>query len=120
MATATRQRHTSQPIARCWDIAKDMDDNQKLELIEMLAESMKPKAGRRQEAEGEDCSPKPYTMDEVNAMLDAAEAEMAAGYGIPDEEVWRELEEEFAKTDAEEDNGQHTAAHREAYQPEAI
>ena len=120
MATATRQRHTSQPIARCWDIAKDMDDNQKLELIEMLAESMKPKAGRRQEAEGEDDSPKPYTMDEVNAMLDAAEAEMAAGYGIPDEEVWRELEEEFAKTDAEEDNGRHTAAHREAYQQESI
>ena len=94
MATATRQRHTSQPIARCWDIAKDMDDNQKLELIEMLAESMKPKAGKR--------------------------AEMAAGYGIPDEEVWRELEEEFAKTDAEEDNGRHTAAHREAYQQESI
>ena len=36
---------------------------------------------------------KRYTMEEINAMLDEAEAEIAAGEGIPDEEVWDELEE---------------------------
>jgi len=46
---------------------------------------------------------RPYTMEEVNAMLDEAEADFEAGIGIPDEEVWRELEEEFARMDAEED-----------------
>lgn len=46
---------------------------------------------------------KPYTMEEINAMLDRAEADFEAGKGIPDEEVWRELEEEFARMDAEED-----------------
>lgn len=34
-------------------------------------------------------------MDEINTMLDEAEADFAAGKGIPDEEVWRELEDEF-------------------------
>jgi hypothetical protein len=36
-------------------------------------------------------------------MLDEAEANIAAGKVIDDEEVWRELEEEFAREDAEED-----------------
>ena len=34
-------------------------------------------------------------MDEINTMLDEAEADFAAGKGILDEEVWRELEDEF-------------------------
>ncbi|MBR0201839.1 MAG: hypothetical protein IJQ44_05180 [Bacteroidaceae bacterium] len=40
-----------------------------------------------------------YTKEELNAMLDEAEAEIAAGKGIPSEEVWRE--EEFADMDKE-------------------
>jgi hypothetical protein len=46
---------------------------------------------------------KPYTMDEVNAMLDVAEADFEAGIGIPDEEAWRELDEETARWEAEEE-----------------
>ena len=51
----------------------------------------------------EDHSLKPYTKEEINSMLDEAEANIAAGNVIDDEEVWRELEEEFAREDAEED-----------------
>jgi hypothetical protein len=40
---------------------------------------------------------RPYTMQEINAMLDEAEADFAAGKGIPDEEVWREWDEELAR-----------------------
>ena len=47
-------------------------------------------------------------MEEVNAILDAAEANFEAGLGIPGEDVFRELEEEFAREDAEEDT--HTSA----------
>ena len=43
-----------------------------------------------------------YTMDEVNAMLDEAEANIAAGRGIPDEEAWDDLEEELAMLEQEE------------------
>ena len=59
-------------------------------------------------------------MEETNAMLDAAEAEMAAGYGIPDEEVWRELEEELAEIEAKEEDEQHIISHTKDYQLETI
>lgn len=45
----------------------------------------------------EDSELKPYTMEEINAMLDEAEANFAAGKGIPDEEAWDEWEEVFAR-----------------------
>lgn len=46
---------------------------------------------------------KPYTMEEINAMLDRAEADFEAGKGIPDEEVMREMDEEIARWEAEEE-----------------
>lgn len=46
---------------------------------------------------------KPYTMDEINAMLDEAEADFAAGKGIPHEVVMREWDEEIARWEAEEE-----------------
>ena len=49
----------------------------------------------------EEQPPKPYTMEEINAMLDAAEAEIAAGKGIPDEEMWDELDEELSREEKE-------------------
>ena len=45
---------------------------------------------------------RPYTMEEVNAMLDEAEAEIAAGLGTPHEEVMREWDEEIARMEQEE------------------
>lgn len=38
---------------------------------------------------------KRHTKAELNAILDEAEAEIAAGGGIPDEEAWDDLEEEI-------------------------
>lgn len=38
---------------------------------------------------------RPYTMEELNAMLDAAEADIAAGRVIDDEDAWDELDKEF-------------------------
>ena len=45
---------------------------------------------------------KPYTMEEINAMIDEAEAEIAAGKGTPHEEVMREWDEEIARMEQEE------------------
>ena len=39
---------------------------------------------------------KPYTMEELNAMLDVAEADIAAGRVIDDEDAWDELDETLA------------------------
>ena len=40
---------------------------------------------------------KPYTMEEINAMLDAAEADIAAGRTIPHEESMRQARERIAR-----------------------
>lgn len=44
-----------------------------------------------------------YTMEEVNALLDEAEAEIAAGLGTPHEEVMRRWYEEIALEEQKED-----------------
>ena len=45
---------------------------------------------------------KPYTMEELNIMLDAAEADIAAGKGTPHEEVMHEWDEEIVRLELEE------------------
>ena len=71
-----------------------LDDSQKLELITLLAESVTPKTTQP--------PMKRFTMDDINAMLDEAEADFAAGKGIPDEEVWRKWDEELARDEQRE------------------
>ena len=103
MATTTARRRTAQPIARVWKLAKDLNYSEKLELVTMLIDSVKPKNAddltMEEMLEGYPYGRR-YTKAEINAMLDEAEAEIAAGKGTPDEEVWKELEEEFARESA--------------------
>lgn len=40
-----------------------------------------------------------FTKEEINQMLDEAERDYAEGKCIPDEEVWREFDEEFGPFD---------------------
>ena len=40
---------------------------------------------------------KPYTMEEINARIDQSLRDSAAGLGQESEEMFRELEEEFAR-----------------------
>ena len=49
----------------------------------------------------DELSKKPYTMEDINTMLDEAEKNIAAGNTIPSEQVWLELEEEFARMDGQ-------------------
>ena len=44
---------------------------------------------------------KPYTVEELNARIDQAERESAAGLGQDSEEMFRELEEEFTREELE-------------------
>jgi hypothetical protein len=78
-----------------WGMVKDMDDSMKLELITLLAESVKPAIMVQPQM-------KRYTMDDIHAMIDEAEAEIAAGGGIDDDVLWKEDEEEFKRELAEE------------------
>ena len=89
------------PVTKAWNQAKNLDNSQKLELVSIIIDSMKPKAAKAKEAD-EEYSLRPFTMEELNARIDQAEAEIAAGLGIPDEEAWDDLEEEFALLEKEE------------------
>ena len=53
-------------------------------------------------AHADEESLKPYTMEELNAMLDEAEADIAAGRTTLHEEVMREWEEELIREEQEE------------------
>ena len=88
-ATTVRKHRMASSVTNAWNQAKNLNNSQKLELITLLAQSIQPTLAP---------SPmKRYTMDEINAMLDEAEAEIAAGGGIPDEEVWADLDEELER-----------------------
>ena len=50
----------------------------------------------------EEHAPVPYTMEEINTILDVAEAEIAEGIGTPHEEMMREWKEELAREEREE------------------
>lgn len=45
---------------------------------------------------------KPYTMEEINAMIDQSERDIAEGKGQDFDDFMRELEEEFAEEDRKE------------------
>ena len=44
---------------------------------------------------------RPYTLEELNSRIDKAERESAAGLGQDSEEMFNELEEEFAREELE-------------------
>ena len=103
MATTTARRRSAHPISYYWSVVKDMDDSQKLELVTMLVNSVKPKVADDLTTEEmlEGYPYKRYTKAELNAMLDEAEAEIAAGGGTPHEEVMREMDEEIERWEQE-------------------
>ena len=104
MATTTARRRSAHPMSYYWSMVKDMDDSQKLELVTMLVNSVKPKVADDLTTEEilEGYPYKRYTKAELNAMLDEAEAEIAAGGGIDDEDLRKEDEEEYERELAEE------------------
>ena len=87
-----------------WSMVKDLNYSEKLELVTMLIDSVKPKNADDLTTEEmlEGYPYKRYTKAELNAMLDEAEAEIAAGGGIDDEDLRREDEEEYERELAEE------------------
>ena len=103
MATTTARRRSAHPMSYYWSVVKDMDDSQKLELVTMLVNSVKPKVADNLTTEEmlEGYPYKRYTKAELNAMLDEAEAEIAAGGGTPHEEVMREMDEEIERWEQE-------------------
>ena len=60
-----------------------------------VRDAFRSRIAQNEEIESEQL--KPYTMEEINAMLDAAEADIAAGRTIPHEESMRQARERIAR-----------------------
>ena len=97
MATTTARKRSAHPMSYYRNLMKDMDDSEKLELVSIIIDSMKP-AKKQEQSDAF----RPYTMEEVNAMIDEAEADIAAGRVIDDEDLWKEDEDEYERELAEE------------------
>ena len=91
MATTVRQRQ-AHPMSYYMDMVKDMDNSQKLQLIAILAESVKFDIRNTAETDEEEYSLRPYTMEEINTMLDEAEAAFEAGDNLTQDEVFQHKE----------------------------
>ena len=105
METTTARRSNTHPMSYYWGVVKDLDDSQKLELVTMLVNSVKPKLADDMTMQEmlEGYPNKHYTKAELYAMLDEAEAEIAAGIGIDDDDLCKEDDEEFEREMAEEE-----------------
>ena len=103
-ATTSTKRRSTHPMSYYWGVVKDMDDSQKLELVTMLVNRVKPKLAedRTMKEMLEGYPYKCYTKAELYAMLDEAEAEIAAGIGIDDDDLSKEDDEEYERELAEE------------------
>lgn len=116
METTAERRHTSKPITEAWNAVKGLDYSDKLELVTMLINSVKPAIKREESdarfdsAEREQTRPevklkvadqplKRYTMEEINAMVDQSEQDIADGRVYDFDEAMDELEKEFAEED---------------------
>ena len=103
--TTTRRRRTTHSMSYYRNLVKDMDDSQKLELVSIIIDSMKTTKAddlTMEEMLEEYPYGRRFTKAELNAMLDEAEAEIAAGKVIDDDDLWKEDEEEYERELAEE------------------
>ena len=98
METKTKTNTASPQIQKYWDRVEawNLNNAQRFELGMMLLNSYQPATTETLRQNELDVleyerNLRPYTMEEINATLDEAEAQE----GIPDEEAWSDEELEF-------------------------
>ena len=67
-ATTTRRRRTATPFTRAWNQAKKLDDGEKLRLVTMLINSVKPITTTPLDEEFADMDKELYTPEEAYEM----------------------------------------------------
>ena len=67
-ATTTRRRRTATPFTRAWNQAKKLDDGEKLQLVTMLIDSVKPITTTPLDEEFADMEKELYTPEEAYEM----------------------------------------------------
>ena len=67
-ATTTRRRRTATPFTRAWNQAKKLDDGEKLQLVTMLIDSVKPITTTPLDEEFADMDKELYTPEDAYEM----------------------------------------------------
>ena len=67
-ATTTRRKRTETPFIRAWNQAKKLDDGEKLQLVTMLIDSVKPITTTPLDEEFADMDKELYTPEEAYEM----------------------------------------------------
>ena len=65
METGTRKSRTVRPVTKAWNVVKNLDDAEKLELMSMLLESVKPNFTKVEEQEMAGLDKDFYTPEEA-------------------------------------------------------
>ena len=102
---ATTTGHTTKPIMHYWGMVKDLDDNQKLELVTLLVNSVKPSVANTQTAGLQAHSLKPYTIEELHMMVAEGEQQFSEGLWQDSEDMFRELKEDLAQEENKPNEG---------------
>ena len=74
-------------------MARNLNGSQKLELVSIIIDSLKTTVATQ--------PLQPYTMDEINTMIDQSEHDIAVGRVCDFDKAMDELEKEFAREDRE-------------------
>jgi len=90
-ATTTTRRRTVRPMSYYVEMLQDLDDSQKLELVSIIIDSVR-KQVKAEAHNDEEYSLRPYTMAEIDTMLDEAEAAFEAGDYLTQDEVFHHHE----------------------------
>ena len=86
------------PVAvRYRDMVNGMNNDEKIELMFVLIESMR--SSESADSESVPSLTPPYTKEEIFARIEQSKRDSAAGLGQESEEMFRELEDEFSKED---------------------
>jgi len=70
MEATVRKRRTVEPITKAWNVAKKLDDSQKLQLITMLAGSVTPAAAEKRKPRLYDPETGDYLNDETMQVIE--------------------------------------------------
>ena len=70
MATTTARQRTANPFTRAWNLAKKLDDSEKLQLITLLAESVKPAVAGSRKSRLYDPETGEYLNDETMKLIE--------------------------------------------------
>jgi hypothetical protein len=70
METTTARKHTSTPFTRAWNQAKKLDNSEKLELVAMLIDSVKPAVAEPRKPRLYDPETGEYLNDETMQLIE--------------------------------------------------